>query len=357
MVISENKVIEDLIIEVKLICEANGYNYWLAENTARDVFLNNRITSPLNNKIFMEVSDFEGFLNSLKSLNPKGRGIEHMGLNKSYPYLTLRYGNLDTMHFVPAKGDRDILKCLAVEIIPVRRRIMSSKKRVYINNLEKAWYNSRGDKRSEFSKHNSSAVFKMALGKFFAGKKQGNKVLNKFFNAYRKNTSSSLFYVDSNLNRVKLDESFFDGSDKYMMNDVEVSCPKYIKEYFKYIPQVEESDDRVWMSSQYSFIEFQNYISISKGVLPQQMLKSPLNNNTDKFIKDKGNFYHNIRNMLDLDEGYSQKMFLIRNLYEYNDYERISRLIDDDLPLKLHNGLSSDNLDYVLDVYQKIHSK
>lgn len=350
MVINENKVVEGLILEIKKICEENNLRYWLAEDTARDVFLHGKITSHMDNKLFMEVSDLEKLIEVLKSMNKKSRDFETISTNSKYPYLTLKYCNMNTMSFIPAKGEMDKLKAIGIEIIPLRRRVMSSKKRKEIKALENAWYYTRYHKREEFSKNNFSQILKTKIGAFFGARRQGEKLLEKFFQYYRRNTSSNLFYVDSHCRNIELDESFFEGKETCVMSDEEVVIPKFTKEYFSYIPVYSKEEEKSWVSASYSFHEFQNNISISKGVLPQQMMKSPLLGSEDTFEEECGQLYHNIKEVIALDDYYDDKVFIIKNLYKNKDFETIEALVSPNMDRVIPEDFKGRNLKAISEI-------
>lgn len=136
----EQQEVLSLLKEIDTICRKNKISYFLSPQlTLCGVTGQPFPQNPLCGAVLMKTEDMERFRLAVEEACPDRRVLESMRNNKHFPGFYLRYVNQDTLCYRLDEGNNFRYPGIGIDIVPLRGKIKSRKKHLWIRALEVGW--------------------------------------------------------------------------------------------------------------------------------------------------------------------------------------------------------------------------
>lgn len=335
----EQQEVLSLLKEVDKICKKNKIPYYLSPQlTLCKVTGQPFPQSPLCGVIVMKTEDMERFRQVVEEKCPDRRALESMRNNKRFPGFYLRYVNKDTLCYRLDEGNNFQYPGIGVDILPLRGKIASRKKHLWIRALELGWQNSCYFYNSKPGPAGLFCKFLIKVMSFGGRDRLGKKLYDRFMKA--QSAANSEEYV-LRLNRT---ETYYYPAEIFKKAvPMEVEGSKFLvpdgkiwylqKTYglnYEEIPAEEWQPDWTVMTS--ALVGYEDYFdatgSLKKLIKARrrQYLWDSVGRRRQRYYNWCWNYAKMCGSQRELDVYYEEKKDFIKNLYKNEDYMRLETI-------------------------------
>ncbi|MGN0467596.1 MAG: hypothetical protein ACI4GY_02590 [Acutalibacteraceae bacterium] len=338
------KIVFDLLEEVKTICRENRIRFMLFGETAVSAVVNGKLRKPYA-LIAVSAKDFYPLIQAIEKNLPENRAIDYMGKAENYKSFSARYHDTSTT-YIPLGQTKNYYACgYFVEIIVIRSFIPGIIKRNYLNVLEHGWEGTFKHKGTFNSvKYSFSKNLVKTMKYFIGSKKFGSFIFSQLCKNYSQCFGKNSYYFKRFNQRIttfnfnpleQLKRTELYGEDYPVTQRFgEFATKSYSQNWKEAIQKPGKNFSGVILSDVIPFKEMIKKLENGNHSLDsfyskfnKKKVYHSLFNKYDKIKNDVWAIAKMTNDRLTLAEYYKPLMPLIRKLRENGDYQRLQKIM------------------------------